>query len=347
MSTTNEVGDGVGEVLGGVADVGNAMEVEELTQKGERIVELAKEISSLTTFGDREEALRWWHPFRYVITVAHDSTGIPWWTSITCATLILRVLMTPLSISGFRFQEAMRKIQPQISEIQAEAKELAKKGSREEALEHNKKAQDLISEQGGMWKSFVGPMSQMPVFMGMYKALQNISASGAEGLSTGGFFWLKDLSMADPTHVAPFLTAISTIVMMETARRGSTAGAAPESTQATLTKYAGRGFALFAIAFTWKLPAAFFFYWIPNTMFTTAFTSLCRYPPIFKRIMRKVDRRNTVLEKIKLDAEKKKSGPKMGDLDAAMTYIGKGRKSTGSMDTIHLLASRKKRYSRK
>ncbi|KAJ8908116.1 hypothetical protein NDN08_008211 [Rhodosorus marinus] len=298
-----------------------------------RIIDIAKRVAEGSTFGEREESFAWWHPMRFVLRSANEYIGLPWWGTILLTTAAMRIIVMPANILGVKFSENMRAVQPQVSALTEKAKAYAQQGMVDEAKKEQQKIQELMGRQGSIMKGILGPLCQMPIFLSMYRSLTYL-AENDDSLKTGGVYWLQDLTKSDDLHIAPFLSFATTLGLMEFQRAIN-----PQDTSKTgavLVKWVGRGFSVMALAFTWKVPAAIFFYWIPNAFFSALINYGLRSSYILPILLREKKQKHDVL-KTKISEEK--APDRMGDLDAALSYVP-GRQQ--SVDEVFLTSTRRK-----
>ncbi len=112
-----------------------------------------------------------------------------WGFAIVAFTVIIRLLMFPLTLSQIRGMQAQKEIQPKIQELQKK---------------YGKDREKITQEQMKLYQEAgVNPLSgclplviQMPILFGLYSALVAIGQS-LEGAS---FFWIPDLSFPKYTQ---------------------------------------------------------------------------------------------------------------------------------------------------
>jgi len=106
-----------------------------------------------------------------------------WGFAIVAFTVIIRLLMFPLTLSQIRGMQAQKEIQPKIQELQKK---------------YGKDREKITQEQMKLYQEAgVNPLSgclplviQMPILFGLYSALVAIGQS----LEDASFFWIPDLS---------------------------------------------------------------------------------------------------------------------------------------------------------
>ena len=123
-------------------------------------------------------------PFLYVLHFFHRFTG-SYGLDIILLTVLIKVLMAPLTHKSFASMKQMQKLQPQMEKLKE------RYGSDKEKL--NKEIMELYRRNGVNPLGGCLPMVlQFPVFIGLYNAL-----STPIELRHAPFLWIKDLSRPD------------------------------------------------------------------------------------------------------------------------------------------------------
>ena len=119
-------------------------------------------------------------------------------------TVLMAIIMSPLSILSFRSMRGMKEIQPKIQEIQKKYKKDPQK--------MNAEIMELYRKHGVNPFSGCLPMLiQMPVFFALFSVLNStIELKGAPFI-----FWIKDLSLKDPYFVLPILMGITMFIQQK------------------------------------------------------------------------------------------------------------------------------------
>lgn len=127
------------------------------------------------------------------IVYFHDLTG-NYGAAIIILSVIIQLLLTPLSFKSFKAMAVMKKIQPEMQAIQKKYKEDPKR--------MNQEVMDLYKRHGTNPLGGCLPMLlQIPVFFALFTALRNSwDLHGAPFV-----FWIKDLSAKDPFYVLPLV----------------------------------------------------------------------------------------------------------------------------------------------
>ncbi|KAG1687973.1 hypothetical protein DVH05_004492 [Phytophthora capsici] len=203
------------------------------------------------------------------LDVIHATTGLPWWATIIATTVAVRTAFFPLTVISMRNAAKMKKFQPDMEKLQ---KEIEGKGRQdaETAREFQTKYKALMKKHDvNPFKSMLTPLSQIPVFLGFFWGLQDISKYFPE-YSHEGVAWVPDLSVADPTMALPVMSAA---LMMASVELGGDAMGAEMKDK---MKFAMRGFALLMVPLTMNFQSGIFVYWVTSNAFTLTQTALMR-----------------------------------------------------------------------
>lgn len=152
--------------------------------------------------------------------------------AIILLTILVKMLLYPISRKQYKSMEGMKKLQPQISALKEKFK-----GDK----------QKLNVETMNLFKTHkVNPMSgcfpmllQMPVFFALYRVLYN----SIELRHSPFVFWITDLSAPDPYYITPILMGVTMYLQQTLMPQPST-----DPTQAKVMKFMPIMFALFMLA---------------------------------------------------------------------------------------------------
>lgn len=166
--------------------------------------------------------------------------------AIILITLVLRIVLLPLTAAGMRSSFKMQA-------MEAERKELAKK--------YKKDQEQLNRATMELWKRhkvnpFAGCLTmlvQLPIIFGFIGALR-----GYEFTGNPGFLWVPHLGEVDPYYILPILAAIGTFVQSKLTTP------ATDASMQTMTYL----FPVLVLAFGFKMPAAFTLYWVASSLFS-------------------------------------------------------------------------------
>jgi YidC/Oxa1 family membrane protein insertase len=132
------------------------------------------------------------------------SLGIPnYGVAIILLTLVIKLILYPLTLKQVRGMKAMQELQPKMKELQEKYKGNPEKLNKEMAL--------LYKESG------VNPLSgclpllvQMPILMGIFYAIRDYQYA-----QLPSFLWIPDLSQPDHLYILPILSAATTYIQQK------------------------------------------------------------------------------------------------------------------------------------
>ena len=132
--------------------------------------------------------------YQLTATLGFPSYGL----AIILMTLVIKMLMYPLTVKQVKSMKGMQILQPKMKELQAKYKDKPEKLQQEMIK--------LYKETG------VNPMAgclplvlQMPIFIIIFYGLRDFTFNGATS-----FLWLTDLAQPDPLYILPVLSALTT-----------------------------------------------------------------------------------------------------------------------------------------
>ena len=133
--------------------------------------------------------------YNFTATLGVPSYGL----AIILLTVLIKILVYPLTKKQLKSMKAMQRIQPQMKKLQEKYK------NNPQLMQQ--KLMELYKKEGANPLSGCLPMLiQMPILMGMYYTLYNFNYGGA----APSFMWLPSLSETDPLYVLPILSAATT-----------------------------------------------------------------------------------------------------------------------------------------
>ena len=175
--------------------------------------------------------------------------GAPWWLAIMMLTIIVRGLLSPLTVKQVKNMRKMQELKPDLDKLKAKYKNKPKK--QQEAI--TKLYQERrINPAAGCLPMFV----QLPVFVVLYHTI--IRFEHLESFKTGGLLWFHDLTNADPYFILPILYIVTIMASQEVAMRRTASG------QKNLMRFLPVVFGIFLSRF----PAALLVYWVSSNTIT-------------------------------------------------------------------------------
>ena len=186
-------------------------------------------------------------PLFQFLTWLHDIFG-NWGWSIVALTFTVRIILYPLTYKGMMSMQKIKKISPQIKELQAKHKG--------DPQRMNKAVMDMYKKHNANPLGGCLPMlMQIPVFFAIYRVLLNaVELQGAEWI-----LWINDLSRMDGYYVLPLLMGASMYYQQKLTPSNFT-----DPMQEKVFKFLPVIFTFFFITF----PSGLVLYWFVNNLFS-------------------------------------------------------------------------------
>ena len=191
----------------------------------------------------------------WLLQTLHDDMGLSWGWSIVALTVIVRLLMIPLTIKQIRSMNALRVLQPQVKAIQEKYKE-----------DRQRMQQEMMKfyqeNKVNPFASCLPLLLQLPVFMALFFLL-NGEGFKEEVRATGGESFL---GIADITEPATGITLVILLVLFVGSQMASTMvmSVTADKTQQRIMLLLPLVFAALVPSF----PAGLLVYWITTNFWT-------------------------------------------------------------------------------
>jgi len=201
------------------------------------------------------------HAARHVLNWLHTSVGLSWAWSIVALTVIVRMLLVPLTVKQIHSMQSLQRHAPQMKEIQKKYKQ-DKQKQNEELMKFYKENQ--INPAASCLPMLV----QLPVFIALYYALRAFAKhppGGATAVAHHDFAWLHFIpSIAD--HTTSHWGGFVLLFVYVTSQMASTLfmSATADKMQRTLFMVMPLVF-VFVIA---RFPAGLVLYWVTTNLWT-------------------------------------------------------------------------------
>jgi len=197
------------------------------------------------------------HAARHVLNWLHSSAGLSWAWSIVALTVIVRMLLVPLTVKQIHSMQNLQRYAPQMKEIQKKYKQ-DKQKQNEELMKFYKENQ--INPAASCLPMLV----QLPVFIALYYALRAFAREPAS-LHPGGLSFLHFIpSIAD--HTTSHWGGFVLLVVYVASQMASTLFMAT-----TVDKMQRRLFMLMPLVFVFVIahfPAGLVLYWVTTNLWT-------------------------------------------------------------------------------
>jgi YidC/Oxa1 family membrane protein insertase len=188
-----------------------------------------------------------------------------WGLAIIGLTIIVRLVLFPLTWKQFSSAQSMQAIQPQLKELQKKHK-----GDRGKLQQET---MELYKEHRvNPFASCLPLVLQLPVFISLYAAIKGLGPlegglPSVAALNNASFLWLPHLGEKDPTYILLILYVVSQLVSTELMLATQT-----DKSQ----KMIMRAMPIMFVFFLFRFPAGLFVYWVTTNLWTVGQQLLIR-----------------------------------------------------------------------
>lgn len=157
-------------------------------KKLEYLYKVGRETTKIVDYGLFGNLFRIVHILKFFYRLTHN-----YGVSIILLTVLINLILLPLSLKSFKSMKEMRKLQPEMEKIRKEFKNDPQKMNAEvmELYRRHK-----VNPAGGCLPMLL----QLPIFIGLFMTLRSvIELRGAHFI-----LWIKDLSLPDTLYTLPF-----------------------------------------------------------------------------------------------------------------------------------------------
>lgn len=212
-----------------------------------------------------EKSVRWGmfgflaRPLLWGLHWLHDSVVANWGWAIVLMTIVLKIMLLPLTLTAYSSMQKMQRLNPKIQAI----RERYRPKLRDKQGKMNAEAQRQMNEEVmALYKAEgVNPaggclpiLLQIPVFFAFYSLL----SASVELWHAPWIGWIRDLSAKDPYYVLPILMGVTQVIQQK-------------MTPAAADPIQRRMFQLFPVIFTvfsLGFPSGLVLYWLVNNILT-------------------------------------------------------------------------------
>jgi YidC/Oxa1 family membrane protein insertase len=185
--------------------------------------------------------------------------GAPWWLAIVMLTVVVRTLLFPVTYRQVKSMRKLQELKPEMDEVRARYKDDVQKQREEIARLYQERR---VNPLGGCLPIAV----QIPIFLVLYYTIRQFDK--LDSFQTGGLFWFKDLTVADPLFILPVAYVLTMMASQELAMRNTVAQ------QKQIMRFMPIVFGFFLARF----PAGLFVYWVTSNLIT-----FCQNYVIYRR----------------------------------------------------------------
>ncbi|HET7034633.1 MAG TPA: YidC/Oxa1 family membrane protein insertase [Thermomicrobiaceae bacterium] len=173
-------------------------------------------------------------------------------------TILIKMVLLPLTIKSVRSTYSMQEIQPKIKELQ---KKFGKDRQRLSAEQMK-----LYQEHGINPASGCVPMLiQIPIFWGLYIAIEHLARAHV-GVWGTGFLWINSLAKPDPLHILPLLAGFFQLIQTRMTRPAGMGK--PDDPQQQMMTTMMTFMPLMVVVFGWAFASGPVIYWVTQSAFS-------------------------------------------------------------------------------
>ena len=152
-----------------------------------------------------------WGPISKILFLGlqfvHAHFASNWGWAIVLFTVFINLLLLPLRVKGMQSMLKMQRIQPQIDAIKAKYKN--PKPTDPRMAEMNAEVMDLQKANGvSMFGGCIPTLIQLPLLFAFFTMMTRVVE-----LRHAHWFWLPDLSSADPYHILPIVMVLTSFLV--------------------------------------------------------------------------------------------------------------------------------------
>ncbi|MHB1361633.1 MAG: YidC/Oxa1 family membrane protein insertase [Thermoleophilia bacterium] len=185
-------------------------------------------------------------PLRSLLDGIHTNLGVSWAISIIILTVIVRIVLIPLTVKQFTSMRAMQKLQPKIKELQAQYKD-DKQKLNEEMMKFYR--ENKVNPFGSCLPLII----QMPIFISLYYMIGSNPFT-----DDNAFLWISDINSSSQLLVLFYMaTQLFSSLLLTTA---------VDKSQKLMMILMPLGIGVFFLF--GNFPAAVLIYWVTTNIWT-------------------------------------------------------------------------------
>jgi YidC/Oxa1 family membrane protein insertase len=184
--------------------------------------------------------------------------------TIIVFTILIKIVLLPLSIKQTKSTAKMGAIQPEMKKVQAKYKNDPQKAQQEVMKLYKENG---VNPMGGCLPLLI----QMPILFALYAVFQNLDMQGA------GFLWMSDLAKPDPYYILPVLSTVTTYFSSKLMQPPG------DSAQSKQTSTMNTGMAIFMGFMSLNFKGALVFYWVINNVLQVVQTLIINKSELAKK----------------------------------------------------------------
>lgn len=223
----------------------------------------------------------WWSPaswFRLALEYVHFNIDLPWWLTVICATISLRLLMIFVPIASHRLMARVQLYKKEIDEFKEKMESAQRNGNFLQTMETQKELKDFLKTKNiKLYRQFVFMSLNGAIFMTQFIAVKKMADVAFPGMSTGGLYWFKDLTVPDPYYLLPLVSAITVAAVFKI---GAETGGTNQGVSPQIQKLLTRIGPIMVFACSTKVSSVIALYWCTSNMISVMFSGIFKIPSV-------------------------------------------------------------------
>ncbi|MGL4742183.1 MAG: membrane protein insertase YidC [Sarcina sp.] len=187
--------------------------------------------------------------YNFVKSIGISETGYALVAAVFLVTLLVRLIILPLTIKQMRSTAKMQEIQPLVKKAQEKYKGNPEKANAEVMRIYK---ENKVSMSGGCLPLVI----QMPILFALYDVFRAVGNMPL--MHDASFLWIHNLGGHDPYYILPVLSGLTTYLSSYLMQKGSGSGANSPIPMGTMNIVMGVMLGVMSMQF----PALLVFYWI-------------------------------------------------------------------------------------
>ena len=140
---------------------------------------------------------------KWVFEEVYVHSGLPLWASIMAIGVAVRVFMIRPTAASTDNAAKVRAMMPLIQPLRDQMKQATFSQDRILQQKLTTQLKQIYRDSDiSSWK-FALPLLNIPLGFGCWRTFRNMADAPVAGMETGGFGWVQDLTLPDPTYILP------------------------------------------------------------------------------------------------------------------------------------------------
>uniref|UniRef100_A0AAF5RX91 60Kd inner membrane protein n=1 Tax=Wuchereria bancrofti TaxID=6293 RepID=A0AAF5RX91_WUCBA len=223
----------------------------------------------------------WWSPaswFRLALEYMHFNIDLPWWLTVICATISLRLMMIFVPIASHRLMARVQLYKKEIDDFKEIVESAQRSGNFLQTMEAQKELKDFLKTKDiKLYRQFIFMSLNGAIFMTQFIAVKKMADVAFPGMSTGGLYWFKDLTVPDPYYLLPLVSAITVAAVFKI---GAETGGTNQGVSPQIQKMLTRIGPIIVFACSTKVSSVIALYWCTSNMISVMFSGIFKIPSV-------------------------------------------------------------------